>query len=136
MGHRRTVPKNTTDIIRRAAKIYELLIEFCNQSHVIATRSMNHPLRHHETHCASTSVGMIRVVQLIAYNNYAEICYELGNYVNYKKCMDVFQYLVASSWSHYFTAEESGSCDSILNELKLNVYMYKLCPMPTLAPAA
>jgi hypothetical protein len=126
----------TTDIIR-ALKMYELLVNFCNQRNDVP---MDHPLN--QTHRPySSSKQMIQIIQLIAYNNYAEICYELGNYAKYKNCMDVLQYhlysLLSSSWTNDNCNDITGIGSGIIyDELKLNVLTYKLCPTPRLASAA
>jgi hypothetical protein len=120
------VPK-TTGIIR-ALRMYELLIELCNQwNSVYAEHSQNQTDR------------IIQIIQLMAYNNYAGICYELGNYVKYKKIMDVLQHQLALSLSctvNYRVDFTGSGSDNIYNELKLNVFIYKLFSTPKLASAA
>jgi hypothetical protein len=122
-----TLPKTTAII--QASKMYELVIEFCNQLKLV---SSSHP--RHESDL------MIQIIRSMAINNYAGICYELGNYVKYKNCMDIVHFqLVAfssnSTFSHLvdFIRSESGN---IYGEMKLNVLIYKLFSTPTLASAA
>ena len=135
--HRNSHPATSiTANIIRASEIYELVIEFCEQRNVVTTRR--------QTHDICTNERMIHMIKMMACNNCAEVCYELGNYVKYKICMDVLQYhlILPSSFTNNHTDDTAGSgSDIIYNiiyiELKLNVLIYKLFPTaPTLASAA
>lgn len=126
---------NPTNIVR-ASKIYELLIQFCNQRNVVP---LNHPLN--EAHHLSPSASMIQTIQMIAYNNYAEICYELGRYIKCKNCIDVLQYHLTLSPNSASTSTDRNytfRCGSeiMYRELQLNVLIFRLFPTPTLASAA
>ena len=126
---------NTSNIVR-ASKIYELLIEFCNQGNIVTTGTSHPP---NQTLRLSSNV---RMIQMIAYNNYAEICYEVGNYVMYKHSMNEIQnHLLLELLTFYSNNSNSNNtagsgADIVYRELQLNVLIYKLCPAPTLASAA
>ena len=119
-------------ILFRASKIYELLIQLCSHRNIWNTSTGN-TLDANQNRCC------MRMIQTIAYNNYSNICYKLGNYNMFRHCMNVVQYqlIVLSSSSTYSSNENMASGEEeILNELRLNTLVAKLFPVPTLASAA
>ena len=128
-GSCQSVSINTANLIR-ASKLYELLIELCNQSDmVLASNPRN------DTHCLCSSFSLIR---MIAYNNYAEICYAFGNYMKYKYCMNaILHQLGLPTCSNSSRNSIADSTIAIIyREIRLNVVIYKVCTAPTLAAAA
>jgi hypothetical protein len=125
---------NLTNFIR-ASKIYELLIEFCDSRNMLMAGISHCP---HQVNHLSTNV---RMIQTIAYNNYAEICYELGNYTKYMHCMHEIQnhlsfLLLSRCYNNQSNDTVRSGTDIVYRDLQLNVLMYKMCPVPTLASAA
>jgi hypothetical protein len=110
----------------RASKTYELLIAFCNQSAMVNTM-----------HRDFSSITMI---QMMAYNNYGDVCYESENYVKYMHCMNGVQtQLLLSQQSSISSADFNTPNDTravIYNELQLNVLVARIFPNITTAPSA
>jgi hypothetical protein len=116
-----------------ASKIYELLIQLCSHGNIWMTPPPTTPVDANHHRC------FLRMIQMIAYNNYAKICYKLGNYTMYQYCMNVLQYqlIFLLSWNTNPTNDNRASNEQdILTELQLNALVAKLLPVPTLAPAA
>lgn len=110
----------------RASKTYELLIAFCNQSAMVNTMHRD--------------FSSIKMIQMMAYNNYADVCYESGNYVKYMHCMNGVQtQLLLSQLSSNSSADFNIPNDArkvIYNELQLNILMARLFPNIRTAPSA
>ena len=114
----------------RASKIYELLIQLCSHRNIWNTSI---------TAEANQNRRCLRVIQMIAYNNYSKICYKLGDYNMFRHCINVVQYqlLVLSSSNIRSSNENRVSGEQeILNELRLNTLAANIFPVPTLASAS
>jgi hypothetical protein len=116
-----------------AAKIYELLIQLCSHGNIWMTPPPTTPVDANHHRC------FLRMIQMIAYNNYAKNCYRMGDYIMYQHCMNVLQYqliFLLSSNENCPNDNKSTSEKDILNELQLNALVANLLSVPTLASAA
>ena len=112
----------------RASKIYELVIRLCYQSNIWNTHD---PYQQHRS--------TLRIIQMMAYNNYGKTCYNFGNYITYHHCINVLQHqlVFVSRWNSHFNNGSDVSVERrVISELRLNVLVAKLFPVPTLASAA
>lgn len=110
----------------RASKTHELLIKFCNQSAMLCTMHRN--------------FSSINMILMMAYNNYAEVCYASDDYVKYIHCMNGVQNQLLlskqSSNSSVGFIIPNDAREVIYNELLLNVLVARLFPSITSAPSA
>ena len=116
----------------RASQIYELLIQLCSHGNIWnATSDTHNGCQQHRCY--------LRMIQMMAYNNYAKICYKLGNYLTYQHCMNALQYqlMYLSTVGSNFHNEntEPGELE-LINDLRLNAFVANLFPIPILASAA
>lgn len=116
-----SMPNSTFIIV--ALNIYELLIQLCNHIDVWNDNDT-------QEHCSH-----LRIIQLLAYNNYGEICYKVGKYDKYQHSMKNLQshlqcFLLNLSRNH------TEVFAMICNNLRLNAALATLFPGPALALAA
>jgi hypothetical protein len=93
--HRRRGASSTAPYWMRAMELYELLIQLLNKDSLLKTNtdhmnSNNHKNDNGDSGCIRTRqyIAYMRMMKSITYNNYAQLCYETGNFIHYIPCMD------------------------------------------------
>lgn len=126
-------PSNSTYSIL-ALNIYELLIQLSNNIDIwnVSTSSTQDTTLEY--------CFYLRVIQMLAYNNYGAICYAAGRYDTYQHCMknlqcqlQFFSNVIRNDGNNL---PNSGELQTICNNLRLNALFAKLFPSPMLASAA